>query len=152
MRSAERAVWNSPDTRHWGFHNLHRISHHGIRLRARNVLPLTRDFNMRIEAMPDMQRLTHTSMFSAMAVVRNARLLYERYAPDFGAERPHAIMSISKTMMHLIYGQLVDAGLVDPSATVETHLPEIGSGYARARFRNVLDMNVANDDTGHCGA
>ena len=145
VRSAERAVWNSPDTRRWGFHNLHRIARHGIRLRARNVLPLARDFDMRIEAMPEVQRLTRTSMFSAMAVVRDARLLYERYAPDFGAERPHAIMSISKTMMHLIYGQLVDVGLVDVNATVETYLPEIGSGYARARVRDVLDMNVAND-------
>ncbi len=145
VRSAERAVWNSPDTRRWGFHNLHRISRHGIRLRARNVLPLARDFDMRIETMPEVQRLTHTSMFSAMAVVRDARLLYERYAPDFGPERPHAIMSISKTMMHLIYGQLTDAGLVDPNAAVETYLPEIGSGYARARVRDVLDMNVAND-------
>jgi len=145
VRSAERAVWNSPDTRRWGFHNLHRISRHGIRLRARNVLPLTRDFDMRIEAMPEVQRLTRTSMFSAMAVVRDARLLYERYAPDFGPERPHAIMSISKTMMHLIYGQLLDAGLVDPNAAVETYLPEIGSGYGKARVRDVLDMNVAND-------
>lgn len=145
VRTAERAVWNSPDTRRYGFHNLHRISRHGIRLRARNVLPLTKDFDMRIEAMPAVQRLTHTSMFSAMAVVRDARLLYERYAADFGPARPHAIMSISKTMMHLIYGQLVDAGLVDLNAPVETYLPEIGSGYARASVRDVLDMNVAND-------
>ena len=100
---------------------------------------------MRIEAMPAVQRLTHTPMFSAMAVVRDAQLLYERYAADFGPERPHAIMSISKTMMHLIYGQLVDAGLVNVNATVETYLPEIGSGYARGRVRDVLDMNVAND-------
>ena len=83
VRSAERAVWNSPDTRRWGFHNLHRISRHGIRLRARNVLPLTKDVDVRIEAMPEVQRLTHTS-----------------------------IMSISKTMMHLIYAQLTDSGLV----------------------------------------
>ena len=145
IRTAERAVWNSPDTRRFGFHNLHRISRHGIRLRARNVLPLTKDFDMRIEAMPAVQRLTRTSMFSAMAVVRDARLLYERYAADFGPTRPHAIMSISKTMMHLIYGQLVDAGLVDLNATVKTYLPEIGSGYAGASVRDVLDMNVAND-------
>ena len=145
VRTAERAVWNSPDTRRFGFHNLHRISRHGVRLRARNVLPLTKDFDMRIEAMPAVLRLTRTSMFSAMAVVRDARLLYERYAADFGPERPHAIMSISKTMMHLIYGQLVDAGRVDLNAPVETYLPEIGSGYARASVRDVLDMNVANN-------
>ncbi len=145
VRTGERAVWNSPDTRRYGFHNLHRISRYGVRLRARNVLPLTRDFDMRIEAMPAVQHLTRTSMFSAMAVVRDERLLYERYAPDFGPSCPHAIMSISKTMMHLIYGRLVDAGLVDLSAPVESYLPEIGSGYAKASVRDVLDMNVAND-------
>ena len=46
------------------------------------MLPLTDDIDMRIEAMPAVQRLTRTSMFSAMAVVRDARLLFERYAAD----------------------------------------------------------------------
>ena len=143
VRFAERAPYNAPETRRWGFHNLHRIARYGVRLRARNVLVLKREFDMRIEAIPEVQRLTSTTMFSGMAVIRDGSLLFERYAPDFGPARPHAIMSISKTMMHLIYGQLVDAGL-DLAGKVKEHLPEIGSGYAEATIRDVLDMNVAN--------
>jgi len=147
VHSADRAPWNSPATRRWGYHNLHRISRHGIRLRARNVLQLSKDVDMRIEAIPEVQRLTQATAFSAMAVARGSSLLFERYAQDFGTGRPHAMMSISKTFMHLIYGQLVDAGLVDLDTKVETYLPEIGSGYAQATVRDVLDMNVCNDYT-----
>ena len=43
-----------------------------------------RDFDMRIEATLQVQRLPHNSRFSAMAVVRDARLLYERYVPNCG--------------------------------------------------------------------
>ena len=147
VQAADRAPWNSPATRRWGYHNLHRISRHGVRLRARNVLQLGKEIDMRIEAMPAVERLTRTTVFSAMAVAREGTLLFERYAHDFGSERPHAMMSISKTLMHLIYGQLVDASLVDLDAKVKSYIPEIGSGYAEAPVRDVLDMNVANDYT-----
>ena len=70
VHSADRAPWNSPATRRWGYHNLHRISRHGIRLRARNVLQLSKDVDMRIEAIPEVQRLTQATAFSGMAVVR----------------------------------------------------------------------------------
>ncbi|MBS37559.1 MAG: serine hydrolase [Thiotrichales bacterium] len=147
VRSGERAPWNTPDTRRWGYHNLHRIARHGLHLRSRNVLVLDKAIDMRIEAMPAVAQLTTSTFFSAMTVVKGNTVLFERYAPDFGTNRPHAMMSISKTFMHLIYGELVANDQVDLNATVDTYLPEIGSGYAKASVRDVLDMNVRNDYT-----
>ncbi|MFP6743666.1 MAG: serine hydrolase [Alphaproteobacteria bacterium] len=140
-----RTQWNTPETRRWGFHNLHRISRYGLGLRSRDVLVLNRDIDHRIGDLEPVRRMTATTIFSGLAVVRGNTLLYERYAPDFGPDRLHSIQSITKTTINLMFGRLVEQGRVDLDSTVAEHLPEIGSGYAEARLRDVLDMNVAND-------
>ncbi len=140
-----RTRWNSAEHRRWGFHNLHRNGRYGLNLRSRDVLVLRRDIDRRIAELDAVRRMTSTTIFSGLAVVRGNTLLYERYAPDFGPDRPHSIQSITKTTVNLIYGQLVEQGRIDLDAKVGDHLPEIGSGYAGARLRDVLDMNVAND-------
>ena len=142
-----RTHWNTAEQRRRGYHNLHRNVLYGLSLRARHVLPLRRDIDRRIADMPAVRALTGSAIFSAMAVARGDTLLYERYAPDFGPDRPHSIQSITKTMNHLLLGQLVEQGLVDLDDKVRDHLPEIGTGYADATLRDVFDMNVANDYT-----
>ena len=51
---------------------------------------------------------------------------------------------VTKLHAHLVMGELIAAGRVDPAATVATYLPWIGSGYAAATVADVMDMNVAN--------
>lgn len=140
-----RPFWNTPENRRWGWHNLHRIARYAVSLRSRDVLRLHRDIDLRIAGLPAVARLTGMDCFSAMAVVRGDRLLFERYAPDFGPERPHSIMSVTKVMVNLIFGRLIDQGLVDLSSRIKDYLPEIGSGYAEATLKDVLRMNVVND-------
>ncbi len=140
-----RTRWNTAEHRRWGFHNLHHNTRYGLSLRSPDVLPLRRDIDRRIAELDAVRRMTTTTIFSGLAVVRGDTLLYERYAPDFGPDRPHSIQSITKTTVNLIYGRLVEQDRVDLDATVGDHLPEIGSGYAGASLRDVLDMNVAND-------
>ncbi|MCZ6884994.1 MAG: serine hydrolase, partial [Alphaproteobacteria bacterium] len=140
-----RTRWNTPETRRWGFHNLHRISRYGLSLRSRDVLVLRRDIDRRIAELDAVRHMTGTTIFSGLAVVRGNTLLYERYAPDFGPDRLHSIQSITKTTVNLIYGRLVEQGRIDLDAKVGDFLSEIGSGYAGASLRDVLDMNVAND-------
>ena len=53
------------------------------------------------------------------------------------------MMSITKTTMHLVFGRLVEDGVIDLDSKVRDHLPEIGSGYSEATVRAVLDMDVA---------
>jgi CubicO group peptidase (beta-lactamase class C family) len=140
-----RTQWNTPETRRWGFHNLHRITRYGLSLRSSEVMVLRRDTDRRVGDLDAVRRMTNTTIFSGMAVLRGSTLLYEHYAPDFGPDQLHSIQSITKTTINLIYGQLVAQGHIDLSSKIGDHLPEISSGYASASLRNVLDMNVAND-------
>jgi len=137
--------WNSADWRQRGFHNLHQTARYAISLRAARVLTLGKCIDRRIGDLAEVRRLTSSTMFSAMVVVRGQEVLYETYAPDFGPDRPHSIMSITKTHLNLVYGGLVEAGLVDLDRTVGSYLPEIGSGYRDATLQQVLNMDVVND-------
>ena len=140
-----KALWNSPDFRRWGFHNLHLNVRYGMSLRADCVLALEKCLDRRIGDMPEVRRLTGSSIFSAMVVLRGQHVLYEAYADDFGPDCPHSVMSISKTHLNLIIGALVAEGVLDLGSSVASYIPDIGSGYAEATIQQVLNMDVAND-------
>ncbi|MCB6178277.1 serine hydrolase [Rhodobacter sp. Har01] len=139
-----RPRWNSAPHRRQGFHNLHRLVRYGQSCRAGQVLDLRLSADLSIARHDAVRRLTASPWFSAMAVIEGNRLLYESYAPDFGPDRPHSIMSISKMAMNLILGRLWEDGLLRLDQTVAEVLPDIGPGYAGARIADVLNMNVAN--------
>lgn len=140
-----KSRWTHADHRRHGFHNLHRVARYTISLRAARVMKLEKRMDMRIAQIPDVGQLTSLPSFSALLVVRGPHILYERYAPDFDKDRPHSIQSITKTMMNLIIGRLVEQGTLDLSRTIGSYLPEIGSGYAMATLQQVLNMDVVNE-------
>lgn len=137
--------WNRPESRRWGFRNIHWLNRYGFSVRSSRILPLRTRTIRQIGARPDVQRLVANGMFDGMIVVQGQDILFERYAPDFGPDMLHSIQSITKTTLNLIYGRLVADGLIDLESRVEEHLPEIGSGYRDATVQQVLDMNVMNN-------
>ncbi|MBT7614481.1 MAG: serine hydrolase [Rhodospirillaceae bacterium] len=142
-----KARWNQPDTRRHGFHNLHTRMRYALSLRAPSVLPLTKQIDWTIRKHPGVEDILEASHFSAFCVVRGEHVIYEAYAPDFGADRTHSIQSITKMAVNLMLGRAVADGQVDMSRTMGSYLPELGSGYADATVRDSADMNVANDFT-----
>lgn len=143
----DKPRWEVSDHRRHGWHNLHTTTRYGMTLRAPGFLPLRKETDWTIGEQPGVARFLAVPHFSAFAVVRGDRVLYEAYAPDFGPEKPHSIQSITKTTLNLMLGRVVAEGLVDLNETVGTYLPEIGSGYATATVKDVANMNVVNDYT-----
>jgi CubicO group peptidase (beta-lactamase class C family) len=139
-----RPRWNSAPHRRHGFHNLHRLTRYAQSYRAGQVLDLRLSADLDIPQREDVRRLTALPWFSGMAVTEGNRLLYESYAPDFGPDRPHSIMSISKMSTNLITGRLWEDGKLRLDETVGAILPWIGAGYRDATLQDVLNMNVHN--------
>lgn len=139
--------WNLPEERRRSFHTLDQWSRYTISFRSESTMVLEDQADLRIAELDSVRQLTTLREFSAMVVVRGSDVLYERYAPDFAADRLHSIQSITKTMMNLIIGGLVRDGRIQPERHVRDYLPEIGSGYANATVQAVLEMNVDNDYT-----
>lgn len=136
--------WNSAPHRRHGFHNLQTIARYAQSFRAGAVLDLRLAADISIPQREDLRRLTSLPWFSAMAVTEGNRLLYEAYAPDFGPDRPHSIMSISKMASNLVIGRLWEDGKIGLDQTMGEILPWIGPGYHTARVQDVLNMNVHN--------
>jgi CubicO group peptidase (beta-lactamase class C family) len=140
-----RPRWNSAAHRRHGFHNLHRISRYVQSYRAGAVLDLALEADLAIPQREDVARLTASPWFSGMVIARGNRVLYERRAPDFGADQPHSVQSITKTLMNLVIGQLASEGRLSLSETVGDCLPWIGPGFAAATLQDVMNMNVVHD-------
>lgn len=140
-----RPRWNSAPHRRHGFHNLHRLSRYVQSFRAGAVWDLRLSTDAAIAGREDVARACASPWFSAMVVAQGNRVLYERYAPDFTPDQPHSIMSISKTVMNLVIGQLVAEGRLALDQRAGDILPWLGPGYGGASIQDILDMNVLND-------
>jgi CubicO group peptidase (beta-lactamase class C family) len=77
----------------------------------------------------------------AYLVLQDGALVTEWYGPLGAPDRPHALMSVSKSVVGCVAAVLIDRGQLDPDAEVTRYVPELaGSGYAGALVRHVYDM------------
>jgi CubicO group peptidase (beta-lactamase class C family) len=77
----------------------------------------------------------------AYLVLQDGALVSEWYGPLGAPDRPHALMSVSKSVIGCVAAVLIDRGQLDPDAEVTRYVPELaGSGYEGALVRNVYDM------------
>ena len=77
----------------------------------------------------------------AYVVLQDGGLVTEWYGAEGAADRPHATMSITKSVVGAVAGVLVDRGLLDVGLPVTDIVGELaGSGYAGATVRDILDM------------
>ncbi|HEY7858620.1 MAG TPA: serine hydrolase [Candidatus Nanopelagicales bacterium] len=79
----------------------------------------------------------------AYVVLQDGELVGEWYAPQGGPDRPHALMSVTKSVVGCVAGNLVEQELLETQRPVTDYVPELlGSGYAGASVRDVLDMRT----------
>lgn len=86
------------------------------------------------------QRSTYTD---ALLVLHRGRLVYERYDAGMQTQQPHALWSLSKSLIGLLATQLIHEGRIDPSALVSRYLPELkDSAWGDATVQQTLDMTT----------
>ena len=142
-----KALWNIPKTRRFGYRNLHKINRYSIFLRSDLILKLNSKPNKTIAKFPLVKKMTKNKSFCSLIVGNRQNILFEKYAKDFKKNQPQTIMSITKMFVNLFIGELVTNRLIDLNKKVSHYLPKIGSGYANAKIQDVLNMNVINSYT-----
>ena len=142
-----KASWNLPKTRRFGYRNLHKINRYSIFLRSDLILKLNSKPNKTIAKFPLVKKMTKNKSFCSLIVGNRQNILFEKYAKDFKKNQPQTIMSITKMLVNLFIGELVTNRLIDLNKKVSHYLPKIGSGYANAKIQDVLNMNVINSYT-----
>lgn len=79
----------------------------------------------------------------ALVILHKGRLVHESYRNGMRARDPHILMSVSKSMLGLLGGALVETGELDPAAPITAYVPEVAKTvFAGATVRDALDMRV----------
>tara|TARA_B100000700_G_scaffold125127_1_gene140119 strand:- start:138 stop:1295 length:1158 start_codon:yes stop_codon:yes gene_type:complete len=139
-----KALWNLPKTRRFGYRNLHKINRYGLFLRSDLVLKLKKNYKKKIGAKHLVKRLTKSKSFCSLIVGNGQSIFFEKYAKDFSYSQPQTIMSITKMFANLFVGELLKNKKINLNKNVSYYLPKIGSGYANAKVQDILNMNVVN--------
>lgn len=81
-------------------------------------------------------------------VLKNGEIVVEGYFGALTPQRPHAMFSMSKSVVGIIAAILENRGIVDLSKPVSFYVPElIGSGYGEETLRRLMDMRDGTNYT-----
>lgn len=87
-----------------------------------------------------------TSHTDGFIVLQDGRIVFEAYRNGMGAHTRHLSFSITKSIIGVLVGILVDGGRLDPARDVVDYVPELrDSGFAGYTVRALLDMQAAID-------
>lgn len=85
-----------------------------------------------------------TSYTDGFIVLQNGQIVFEVYLNNMQPQTRHLSYSISKSVIGILAGILVDDGDLDLARTVEEYVPELQhSGFAGYTIRDLLDMLAA---------
>ncbi|MFC6632566.1 serine hydrolase domain-containing protein [Microbulbifer taiwanensis] len=88
-------------------------------------------------------RWLQESYTDGFLVLRDGKLVYERYFNGQTADTHHQMFSATKSLTGAMLLMLADEGMVDLEKSVDFYLPELkGSAFADASVQQVLDMTV----------
>lgn len=78
-----------------------------------------------------------------LVVLHNGKIVFEHYANGMQPSTQHIMMSVSKSVLGVLAGILVERGVLDLSVPVTDWIPEVaGTAYAGATLRDLMDMRV----------
>ena len=145
--------WRSSPFNHWAFHHVREIvpsadiAHDRHAVKHLPLQPSSELRKLRIE--PDsgeplmLESFLQETDNDGMVILHRGRMIYERYGHGMTDETPHILMSVSKSMLGLLAGALVERRALEPERQVTDVLPELaGTAYKGASIRQLLDMRA----------
>jgi len=88
----------------------------------------------------DWQKMTYTD---ALLVLRDGKIVYERYQIGMKTHEPHMLFSMTKSFTGLLASILIEEGKLDPDALVSKYVPELKeTAWGDATVQQTLDMTA----------
>ena len=79
----------------------------------------------------------------AVVVLHKDKLVHESYRNGMTSRDPHILMSVSKSLLGLVAGTLVERGELAEDDLITKHVPELeNTAYVGATVRDLLDMRA----------
>lgn len=151
-QQVELSNWRSAPYNRWAFHHVRELlPTAAIPNAPRNVRPLEHahpDFSgLSIDAGAgrklDLAQFMNAAEADGLVILYKGRLVHEDYANGMTADTPHILMSVSKSLLGLLAGILIERALLDPEAEATVYIPELHeTAFAGATVRQLLDMRT----------
>jgi CubicO group peptidase (beta-lactamase class C family) len=133
---ATLANWRTAPHNRWAFHHVREliptadIPNDPRRVRPLPAAPL--DFSR-------FRAFIEQTDSDGLLVLHRGRIAFEHYGNGMTGETPHILMSVSKSLLGLLFHLLE----LDPERRVDGILPQLeGSAYRGAKLRHLLDMRA----------
>lgn len=145
------ANWRKPPFNKWAFQHVCEIVPSAEipndRQNIRELPTASHDFadfsiqgETEVSGLESFLRATDTDGF---LVMRQGKIIHESYYNGMERYTPHILMSVSKSVLGLIVGILVERGKLDLKTLVTSWIPEVQkTAYAGATLRDLIDMRV----------
>ena len=140
--TASLANWRRAPFCHWAFHHVREIIPTvEIKNDSKNVWDLTvKKIDLSSIGLADTFCETNCD---ALVILHKDQLVFETYRNGMTERDPNILMSISKSMLGLVAGTLVEQGELSEGDLITKYVPELQStAYAGATVRDLLDMRA----------
>ena len=93
----------------------------------------------------DMETYFKETFTDSFVVVQEGQIVYENYLNGMTPDKPHQMMSVTKSFAGLFALMAVEEGLISEEDPIIKHLPELknATAFSDATFGQVLDMTNA---------
>ena len=140
--------WRTAPYNRWAFHHVREIvASADIPNDPESIAALptaSRDLDqLAVEGVGSLTEFLVATDTDGIVILHDGHIVFESYANGMDAFTPHILMSVSKSLLGLIAGILIEDGSLDPNALVADYVPEIAeTAYRGASVRHLLDMRA----------
>ncbi|MDG2097809.1 MAG: serine hydrolase [Paracoccaceae bacterium] len=134
--------WRSTPYSKWAFHHVREIVPTAD---VENKSGLVNDLNLDIQMFEDLnlEQVMGETETDAIVIAQNNSILFEKYNNGMNEKSPHILFSVSKSILGLIVGALIENKTLNESDLIIKFLPELEmTAYSDATVRDLLDMRV----------
>lgn len=139
----------------WSFQNISAIGNTVMIPRSGNIFELEENYDESIGQLQltdannketTVERAFEENYTDGILVVKNDKILYEKYYNGFDKDQHHIWYSATKSLTSTAFGILVDQGKLNLEDSPVKYIPELkGSGFERVTIQNVLDHSSSID-------
>jgi hypothetical protein len=132
--------WRTAPFNKWGFQHVREIiPSANIANNPKDVWSLTKGKDNLSSI--DIETVMESTNSDAVVVLQSGKLIKEIYRNGMDGNSQHILMSVSKSILGLIAGKLIEIGKIKADDQITSFIPELAdSAYAGSTIRNLLDM------------
>ena len=134
--------WRTTPYSKWSFHHVREIVPSAeIKNNNQVIFPLSE--NIKTFENLNISKIMDETETDAIVITKDNDILFEKYNNKMTKSSPHILFSVSKSILGLLVGSLVESKELKVDDLVIKYIPELdGTAYSDATIRDLLDMRV----------